>query len=107
MWRVAAAASAFLGLSGCAPKTPQTQAEFQRRLDVIAARCGLAGKIELRALSATEWTAVFGREWTVYSLKGGAGPATRYFNCARQQVRLIPRRNFRQSNEILPSRTGG
>ena len=102
MWRVAAAAGAVLGLSGCAPKHPETQAEFQRRLDVIGARCALKGKIELRALSATEWTAVFARDWSVFGERGAAGPATRYFACARQQVRLIPGRNFRQSNDILP-----
>lgn len=107
MWRAAAAAGALAGLGGCVPQHPATQADFQHRLNVIAARCGLGGKIELRALSATEWTAVFAREWSVFGQSGAAGPATRYFACARQQVRLIPGRNFRQSNEILSRSSRG
>jgi hypothetical protein len=96
--RLVSVAVAAIGIGACSTEieaAPTTRAEFQSRLDAIEAECDLAGKIELHALSATDWTASFKGRWNPYGLMGGPPrPAAPYWTCFQNRVQAIPGRKF-------------
>ncbi len=96
--RLVSVAVAAIGIGACSTEieaAPTTQGEFQSRLDAIEAECDLAGKIELRALSVTDWTASFKGRWNPYGLMGGpASPGAPYWACFNKRVQAIPGQKF-------------